>query len=196
MWYPPLLGILAALDNFLVVIPTDGILISSSMLRPKRWFIFATAVAIGSTVGASCLAGLVEHQGLPYILQFFPGINESATWLWAESFMDRAGLLLVFLVAITPLPQQPTVILASLAHTPLAYLAVAVFAGRYLKFILMSYLASHAPSVLTRLWGVKGEMKEVGLQVSNIGNDSRTITVTTPNKNEPQATSIKANPNG
>lgn len=52
LWYPPLIGFLAALDNFIVIIPNDGILISSSMLTPRRWFVLAFTVAVGSTIGA------------------------------------------------------------------------------------------------------------------------------------------------
>jgi membrane protein YqaA with SNARE-associated domain len=62
-WYPPFIGFLAALDNIVIVIviviPNDGILISSSMLTPKRWFVLALSVAVGSSIGALVLAALV-----------------------------------------------------------------------------------------------------------------------------------------
>lgn len=65
-WYPPLIGILALIDNIVVVIPNDGILISSSMLAPKRWFNLALWVSIGSTLGALLLIVIIEKQGLPW----------------------------------------------------------------------------------------------------------------------------------
>lgn len=68
-WYPPFIGFLAALDNIVIVIPNDGILISSSMLTPKRWFVLALSVAVGSCLGALVLAAPVELQGLPLILE-------------------------------------------------------------------------------------------------------------------------------
>jgi membrane protein YqaA with SNARE-associated domain len=165
LWYPPLVGLLAALDNVLVVIPNDGILISSSMLTPKRWFFLALCVAIGSTVGAVALAALVEYQGLPWILDLYPGINETKSWAWSMEFFDRYGLLLVFVVAVTPFVQQPAVILASLANTPLLELAAVIFAGRFIKFLIMAYVGSHTPRLLTKMWGLKGELKEVGVEV-------------------------------
>ncbi len=85
-WYPPLIGILAALDNFVIVVPNDGILISSSMLIPRRWFVLALSVAVGSTVGVLSLAAVVEFQGLPLILEIYPGLNESQTWKLAFDF--------------------------------------------------------------------------------------------------------------
>jgi membrane protein YqaA with SNARE-associated domain len=164
-WYPPLIGFLAALDNLVVVIPNDGILISSSMLIPKRWFGFALSVAIGSTVGAMVLASLVESQGLPWILEAYPGINETKSWAWSVEFFEQYGLFLVFAVAVTPFVQQPAVILATLANTPLLELAAVIFLGRFIKFLIMAYVASHAPAMLAKMWGIKGELKEVGIEV-------------------------------
>jgi membrane protein YqaA with SNARE-associated domain len=165
VWYPPLVGLLAALDNLVVVIPNDGILISSSMLIPKRWFVLALSITIGSTVGAVALAALVELHGLPWILEMYPGINETKMWILSENFFDQYGLLVVFAVAATPLMQQPAVILASLANVPLIELAVVIFVGRFLKFLLMAYLGSHAPRVLGKLWGLKGDLKDAGVEI-------------------------------
>jgi membrane protein YqaA with SNARE-associated domain len=72
---------------------------------------------------------------------------------------------LVFFVAATPLVQQPAVILATLAGNPLWSLLLVIFIGRGLKFMLMSWVASHAPGLLKKIWGLKSEMKEVGLDV-------------------------------
>lgn len=163
IWYPPFIGLLAGADNFLLVVPTDGILISSTMLTPKRWVTLAVNVAIGSSLGALILAGLVETHGLAWILHYYPGLDQTDSWLWADRFFNDYGLILVFLVAATPLMQQPTVILAALAETPLAQLGAAVFIGRLLKFLFMAYLGSHAPRVLARLWGLKGELDDAGV---------------------------------
>lgn len=164
-WYPPLIGFLAALDNLVIIIPNDGILISSSMLKPKRWFILALSVTVGSTLGALALAALVELQGLPWILDLYPGVSETKSWTLSMEFFEEYGLLLVFAVAITPLMQQPAVILASLANTPLIELAAVIFVGRFIKFLAMAYLGSHAPRVLGKLWGLKGELKDAGVKL-------------------------------
>ncbi len=166
LWYPPLIGFLAALDNFVIIIPNDGILISSSMLVPKRWFMLALSVAVGSTVGALGLAALVDFQGLPWILEFYPGLIESQVWLLAIDFFEKYGLFVVFLVSVTPFAQQPAVILASLSHAPFFELTAVIFFGRFIKFLIMSYVGSHAPRLLTKMWGVnKVELKDVGVKL-------------------------------
>jgi membrane protein YqaA with SNARE-associated domain len=165
VWYPPFIAVLAALDNFILIIPTDGILISSSLLTPRRWFIFALNIAIGSTLGAVALAALVEQQGLPWILKFYPGLDKGASWLWALGFFDKYGLAFVFVVALGPLVQQPAVIMAGLANTPLFNLAAVIFLGRLLKFLFMAYIGSHTPRLLGRLRGLKGELEQVGVEI-------------------------------
>jgi membrane protein YqaA with SNARE-associated domain len=166
LWYGPLIGLLAALDNFLVVIPNDGILISSSMLVPKRWFTFAFCVAIGSAVGGTLLAAFVEYYGLAMVLHYYPGIDQSESWAMTQKFFEQYGLLVVFTVAITPLIQQPAVILAGLANTPLFKVALVIFFGRWIKFMVMAYVGSHAPRLLSRLWGLESELKDAGVELN------------------------------
>lgn len=167
IWYTPLIGILAALDNIIIIIPTDGILISSSILIPKRWILFAISIALGSTLGALFLAWLVEYQGLPWILNFYPGLSESKTWKISMDLFEKYGLILVFIVAVTPLMQQPAVILASLAKTPLIELTAIIFLGRLIKYLIMAYIGSHTPKLLSKLFGLKEELEEVGVVIKS-----------------------------
>jgi len=171
IWYPPLIGLLSAIDNFVIVIPTDGILISSSMLTPKRWLSLALWVTFGSTIGAVLLAAVVEYQGLPWIQAMYPGASESAIWKWTDEFFDQYGLIIVFAVAISPTMQHPSIILAALANTPLIEIAVVVFVGRFIKYLIMAYAGSHAPRLLSKMWGVKGELSEVGIEVTTEVHD-------------------------
>lgn len=164
-WFAPLLGFLACLDNIIVVIPTDGLLVSSSMLIPKKWFTFALNVSVGSMLGAMALASIVELQGLPWLLNHYPDLDQSKSWVLSQEFFENYGLLFVFLVSLSPLMQQPAVILAALANTPLYKLALVVFFGRFFKFMLFAYIASHSPKYLKKLWGMKGELDEVDVKI-------------------------------
>ncbi len=165
VWYPPLIGILAALDNFIIVIPNDGILVASSMLIPKRWAIYATAVSIGSSIGAVALCLLAQHKGLPWVLEIYPDIDQSQVWIWTEKFFENYGLIIVFLIGISPLMQQPVVIIAALGHTPLFHLALVILISRLLKFHVMAYIGSHSPKYLKKIWGMKDELKDAGIKI-------------------------------
>ena len=165
VWYPVFLGFLAAIDHFVVIVPTDGLLVSSAMLTPKRWFFLALSVALGSTLGGVVLGAVVQLHGLPWIESHYPALLQSEFWSVTTKYFDQYGLFAVFLMAATPLAQQPVVVLASLAKTPLGLMALVVFAGRLIKFLIMAYIGSHAPRLLARLWGVKGDLKDVGIDV-------------------------------
>lgn len=164
-WFALLIGFLAALDNVVIIIPTDGILISSTMLIPRKWFTFALSVTIGSMLGAMLLAFIVESQGLPWLLNHYPELEHTKSWIWSQEFFGSYGLLFVFFVGMSPLMQQPAVILAALANTPLYKLAVVIFLGRLVKFMLFAYIASHSPKYLKKMWGIRGELDEVDVKI-------------------------------
>jgi membrane protein YqaA with SNARE-associated domain len=164
VWYLPVLSLLACLDNFLVVVPTDGILISSSMLKPGKWFYFGVFIAVGSVMGAITLAYIVDVYGIQVVEKLFPNIQSSSTWLRTQKFFDEYGLWLLFAVSVTPFTQQPAIILAVLAGVSLYKIALVAFAGRLIKFLLMAYIGSHAPHLLKKMWGVQDELKEVGIE--------------------------------
>ncbi|MES2856979.1 MAG: hypothetical protein V4692_14015, partial [Bdellovibrionota bacterium] len=158
---------LAFADIFVVFLPTDGILISSSMLRPKKWLTLAFAITIGSTLASIALAIIVQRQGLPWVIETYPGIDQSQAWIWADSFFEKYGLLLVFAIGASPFFQQPSVILAALANTPVLHIGLALFTGRLMKYLVFSYVASHTPRLLSKLWGMKSELEEVGIKANS-----------------------------
>lgn len=163
-WYLPALGFLAFLDNFLVLIPTDGILISSAMLKPKKWFSLALFIAVGSAIGVAALAYVIQIYGIQIVETLFPGIQTTSAWIKTEEFFRQYGLWLLFAVAATPFTQQPALILAVLAGIPILQIIIIEFIGRWLKYMLMSYIGSHAPHLLKKMWGVQSELEEVGIK--------------------------------
>jgi membrane protein YqaA with SNARE-associated domain len=164
-WYPIIIGILAALDCFVIVIPNDGILVASCMLIPRRWAVYGLSISLGSTLGAIALSILVKTMGLPWILKFYPGIGQSEIWFMTEKFLQEYGLIVVFAVGASPLMQQPVIILAGLANIPLVSLALMFFSGRFLKFMILAYLGSHSPKLLKKIWGMKDELKDAGVKL-------------------------------
>lgn len=155
-FYPELVGSLAAIDYWVLFIPTDPLVISGVMFSPKRWLRYALIIPVFSTIGAMTFTMFVGEQGLPYLQSHWPGIDQTSYWLWIDSFFANYGLLVVFLVAATPMSQHPPLMVAALAQTPYMHIALACFAGRLLKYIFLCWIASHAPGVISRLWGFKG----------------------------------------
>ncbi len=165
LWYPEFLGVLSFLDTFIIILPNDGILISSSMLVPKRWFSLGLWVGIGSALGGMALAALVRVHGMPWILEIFPNLTDSKAWTVSLRFFEDYGLLLVFLVALMPVMQHPALILVALSQTAFTKIALVVFAGRLIKYLVLAYVGSHMPRLVKKMWGFKEELKDAGIAV-------------------------------
>lgn len=164
IWYAPLVSVLAALDSFIIIVPTDGLLVGASILGPRRWIYNAVVITIGSTLGAVALAALIQQHGLPFLLNIVPGVDQSHVWHWTDEAMDKWGAIALFLFALSPLMQHPAVALAALSGMSLSQMLWIIFAGRILKYLGLSWISSHAPRLLNKLWGLEDELKEVGIK--------------------------------
>lgn len=150
-WFPYLLFIGAFLDIWVVVLPTDALVVAATLAHPRIWKRLAVAFVVGSTLGGASLSWISQNYGFEILNYFFVGIQSTAAWLWAEAQMDRFGLVTVFLVGATPFGQQPFIILASLAHNSVFAVTAALFFGRSIKYGLLGWLCSHSPAVARRL---------------------------------------------
>jgi membrane protein YqaA with SNARE-associated domain len=160
-WYSPVLGFLAFIDLFVVVIPTDGLIITSSMAVPKKIYSLALWTTIGSTLGSVAYAYFFSVYGWDLVHIFINDIESTQVWIHTESFFHQYGGFLLFLVALSPLAQQPAIILAALSHTPLMTIFLLVLLGRLMKYLFLAYISTHAPRLLAKLWGIQSEIEEV-----------------------------------
>jgi len=160
-WYLPLIALLAALDLFVGFIPSDGLVISSVMLKPHRWLSTSLWMACGSAVGALALAALVETLGKPVVRAVLPGAMESTAWQSVADFLQSYGTPALALMALGPLPQHPAVAICALAHMPLTLIALSVLAGRLIKYLLFAWSASHAQRLFKRWRGARNETEQI-----------------------------------
>src|SRR6476620_9242043 len=79
-WFIPLVAFLAAVDAFLVVIPTETLLITAVLAHPKRWIAVALWVTFGSAMGATLFGLVTSWFGEPFINYVFPQLLHSQTW--------------------------------------------------------------------------------------------------------------------
>ncbi len=83
-WYMPLVGLLAFVDLFVMFIPTEALIITTSFVRPKRWWMTALFVTAASSLGALTLAYLGAHYGEPFVTWLLgKNVFESSLWIRA-----------------------------------------------------------------------------------------------------------------
>jgi len=160
-WYPFVLAGLTFIDFFVVFVPSDGIVVASAAARPKKWFLVGISMALGSLLGGVLVAVLAKDLGEPFIEWLAPGLLDSKSWQTSEAWVDRWGFWAVFVVAASPLAQQPSVLLAALADMPLLGIGTALGAGRALKFLTYAWIASHAPRLAAKMPAVKHDLEEL-----------------------------------
>ena len=158
-WYIPLLGFLAASDFFILVIPTDALVVSAAAIRPKRWIWIGLGVALGSALGASLFAVAIFQWGDPIIRFFSPGALESESWQSTAKFLSEWGFWALAALAAGPFPLHPAVFVASTAHVAPTEQFLAYFLGRGAKYVIFSWIATHAPGLIKGLWGTKKDVR-------------------------------------
>ena len=149
-WYAPVLGFLAALDYFIAVIPTDGLLIASSMATPRRWLRLFLCLALGSALGATAFAAVIQTYGNPFMDWLFPNLHQHRIWILSEQWTRDYGLGAIGIISALPLITHPVIAIAALAGTPFQKIGFMVLLGRLLKYGIFSWVAAHAPKLLTR----------------------------------------------
>ena len=150
-WYLPLIATLGGLDLFVLVIPTDGLLISYVMLRPKTWIRAFILTSLGCAIGALALAILIQSGAEWFTYEKLSQSVGADTWQWVDGFVENHGTLALGALAILPIPQFPGIVVAALMGMPLSSIFISVLVGRLLKFAVLAYAASHAPRLLMKI---------------------------------------------
>jgi membrane protein YqaA with SNARE-associated domain len=160
-WYFPLLGLLAAADLFILVVPTDALLVSSVMLQPKKWVRAFFWVGLGSALGALALGASIQSDLAAHLQASSTYPIESSTWIWLKEFFAAYGAIALAVIAVSPLVQFPVVAMAAASGMPLLELFLISLAGRWIKSAVFAYFASHAPKVVLGLPFLRKELEIV-----------------------------------
>jgi len=150
-WYVLSVAFLAGLDLFILVVPTDGLVISSYFGKKKRLWGPITLVALGSAIGALALAALVQADVTFITDRLLAPLFHNDAWEAADSFLEKYGYWAVALSALCPVPQQPAVLLAALAEMPLTTLFLSFLVGRLLKYGFFAWSVRHLPNLVLRI---------------------------------------------
>lgn len=163
-WYGPLFFILCSIDHYVVFVPVLGMLVSSIFLAPRKWLRLSLWGGVGSWLGAWSIGWVAHEFGLSIIQNYFAAVMESGIWKWAETFFSHHGVWVVFVSGLSPITQQPAVIIASIAGTPLLEIGGVLLVAKLIKFTVIGYLASHAPQKLSRFKSVREEIEELHVE--------------------------------
>lgn len=177
-WYLPLVCFLAFIDLFVIVIPTEGMIVTTSIVRPKRWWLTAFCVTSASAVGAFTLGWVGRHGGEPFVAWLMgPNFFESANWVRMSGWIEQYGFWGLWFIALGPLPAQPAILICALAHMSLHDIFFAVYLGRAPKYFFFSYIATHSPKLFKKFFGDEFEGLQLPWKKNRDKTDSSEPTV-------------------
>jgi len=160
-WYPLLVAALAFLDLFIMVIPTDALMISAVLMRPRHWIRIFLMVSFGSALGAWTLAFLLQWDPAYLMENVFPTLARSQGWARTTQIVQEHGTWGMAFISVSPFPMPPAVFVLALAPVTLTKIFLSVLIGRLVKYGLFAWVASHAPRYLERFKTVQKEVAQI-----------------------------------
>ena len=164
-WYLSVIALLSGFDLFVIFIPIDWILISSTLIRPKRWISLFISLAVGSAIGALVLGVLSHVYGESFLRLFMNDPLNSPQWIKSLDYIDRYGAWALAFISFGPIPQQPAVAICGMAGMSYFKIFFAVLVARLTKYGIFAWSSTHAPWVLRKLRIIKVE-DLIGTQVA------------------------------
>ena len=151
-FYHPVLALVAGLDLFLLLVPTDWLIVSSVLSKPAGWWKTSLWVALGSALGAFCLGYLVLHHRDWVLAHLHLESSHSKLWqrLDFEHLVEIHGLWALAVLGFSILPLQPGVAVAAVGGMDPFRIFIAIFIGRVCKYLIVAWIASHAPKLLVK----------------------------------------------
>ncbi len=163
-WFPPAMSVSAAIDYVFFAASPQLVLISTVLLRGKRWRIVPWCFAVASAAGAVAVALSIGVIGEAFMALW--GDSVAALPASLAAFIQEWGLLALFLLCALPLSMHSPVFLVALAGLPALQIGLAVFAGRLVAYHLVAVAAALAPARLARIPRLAPLLQSVGLEPS------------------------------
>lgn len=155
---------IALLDSALIPLPggPDAVMLVLSAARPAWWLFYAAAATLGSVIGCVILYYISKRAGRSALARF-----SEKKQARVRELIERYDVLAVLVVAVLPppFPFKLFVVSAGVFRMNVVRFALAIAAGRAVRFLLEGYLAAHygehAKELLSRYYPVIG----IGLAV-------------------------------
>lgn len=125
--------------------PVTAVVVPAALLLPLRWRRITIMTALGSALGATLLVIIFHHLGWARIYERFPELASHATWSRIMAWASAYGIVALFLIAVSPLPQTPALIFFGIVRHDYLSVFMAMLAAKSLKYGLLAWLAARFP---------------------------------------------------
>lgn len=153
-------GALAFAGTVSAAWPVTAVVVPATLIAAGRWRAISVVSALGSALGATALLLLFHHLGWTQLYERFPELATNPSWARVIGWTSQYGVFALFLIAVSPLPQTPALMLFGAVRQDYVGVFVAMLAGKLIKYGAFAWTASHFPerfgNVLRRIVRRKG----------------------------------------
>jgi membrane protein YqaA with SNARE-associated domain len=147
-WFNAVCGGLALVCS-LFAFPVIPIIISACLIFPQRWRSLSFSIALGCSLGATILVTLFHFFGWALIYKYFPEFLNHPAWQSVMAWVSRYGTIGLLGISASPLPEMPALMVLGVAKPDTAAIFIAVMIGKWIKYGVIAWLASHFPERFT-----------------------------------------------
>lgn len=148
--FPLLVAAVALVCTLTFSFPFTAVLVPAVWLAPRRWLWLVGLSALGSGIGAALLSEVFHHLGWQQVAARWPDLVAGEAVATLAAWVERWGHLTLGLVAASPLPQAPAILLCAVRDPAPLAVFVAIAAGKGVKYLAVALLARRLPELLGR----------------------------------------------
>lgn len=130
--------------------PVTAVVVPATLLSARHWRSISGFSALGSALGATALMYAFHHLGWSQLQEHFPQLATNSTWIRVVEWASAYGVIALFVIAVSPLPQTPALIFLGAAHHDYPSAFAAMLLGKLIKYSAFGWAASHFPDRVSR----------------------------------------------
>ena len=144
-YYPLVVGFFAFVVTLTFSFPFAAIVVPATLLAPKRWLSLGLVCGVGSGCGAAVLVEVFHHLGWQAITQMYPEMVQLEALQVAKDWLGHYGLLALLVIAASPMPQTPALLVYSMVNPFAPGVVLAVGIGKAVKYTALTYFTARYP---------------------------------------------------
>lgn len=139
-WALSAFGLISFLESAVLLVPIDAVMLPLVLAQPKRFWHIVLAGTLGSVLGAALgyMIGALAYEAVGRVIVDLYGMEADFEQLRAT--YASAGILLVLVAGITPIPFKLAAIVSGVAGMAFLPFLMAAIAIRFVRFALIGIL--------------------------------------------------------
>lgn len=149
-YYPLVVTLICFVSTVTFSFPFAAVLIPAVLISPKRWLILGLLCGVASGCGAAVLVEIFHYVGWEFVIARYPELIQLEGWQWASDWLQHYGLVVMLIIAASPMPQTPALLFCALANLPTLGILIAVGIGKTAKYLFLSWATARYPGRFMR----------------------------------------------